>query len=223
MIIRRFEGPRKGTLIEYKCDICNETRISTRKIFSERSEHYCSRKCAYKSPIRSQKLSLSLKGKPGHPCGEEQRRKQSLALKGRKLSPERKEKAIAVLKAFPQKGISRSLETRKKISENNAWKGKVVPWFEPWMTFDLTFWRNEIRNLFEKRCAKCDSKDNLHAHHIVPTSVSPERSFDLNNGILLCKTCHLWAHKLLRSDSNQYQNEMNILLTKKVQIVGMAR
>ena len=204
MIIRSYEGPRKGTLIEYSCDTCGKIQTSVRKIFLKRSEHYCSRECAYSSKVRSQKLSKALSGRPGHPCSDEQRRKQSLALKGRKLSPECREKATTVLRSFPQKGIKRSEETKRKISENHAWRGKVVPWFEPWMTSGRALWRNEIKRKFDSTCLICFSKEEIETHHIVPVCESPERELDLNNGMCLCYSCHKFVHEVLRRNNNEY-------------------
>lgn len=191
-------------LVDYQCDTCKSIKTSARKIFLERTEHYCSLQCAYESPIRAKKLSQALIGKQGHPASEEQRRKQSRALKGRKLSSEHREKAVAVLRSFPQKGIPRSLETRRKISENNYWKGKVVPWFEPWMTSGRTLWRNEIKRKFNSTCSICSSKEEIETHHIVPVCESPERELDLNNGVCLCYPCHKFAHELLKQNKDEY-------------------
>lgn len=209
MIIRELQGPKGGIRIEYKCDTCLTLKTSARKVFLKRTEHYCSKDCAYKSRIRSQKLSSSLSGKPGHAACEDQRRKQSLALKGRKLSPEHREKATAVLLQYPQKGIKRSEETRKKISENNAWRGKVVTWFEPWMTSGRTLWRNEIKRRYNSTCANCFSLQEIETHHIVPVCESPELELDLNNGICLCFSCHKYFHEVLKHDNKRYVELVN--------------
>lgn len=204
MIIRSYPGPKNGIRIEYRCDTCREIKTSGRRVFLERSEHYCSRSCAYASPIRARKLSQALVGRPGHPVSEEQRQKQSRALKGRKLSPERRERAAAILRSFPQKGIKRSEETKRKISANHAWRGKVVPWFESWMTSSRTLWRNKIKQKFDSTCAICSSKEEIETHHIVPVCESPERELDLNNGMCLCYSCHKFVHEVLRRNNNEY-------------------
>lgn len=45
------------------------------------------------------------------------------------------------------------------------------------------------------KCVKCGSKDDLEAHHIKHFSEYPELALDLNNGITLCKKCHVNLHK----------------------------
>jgi len=45
------------------------------------------------------------------------------------------------------------------------------------------------------KCLKCGKKTDLQAAHIFPRTKINTR-FDINNGITLCKRCHLyWAHK----------------------------
>lgn len=45
------------------------------------------------------------------------------------------------------------------------------------------------------KCVKCGRKDSLEAHHIKHFSEYPELALDLNNGITLCKKCHISLHK----------------------------
>ena len=58
-------------------------------------------------------------------------------------------------------------------------------------------WRSSI---FERDCyvcQKCGCNKNIQAHHIIKWSDTEENSplrFDLNNGITLCKSCHLEEH-----------------------------
>lgn len=49
-------------------------------------------------------------------------------------------------------------------------------------------------------CAKCGSNHNLEAHHIKPFAKFPECRFDLENGVTLCKPCHIEEHKRIRRE-----------------------
>ena len=56
------------------------------------------------------------------------------------------------------------------------------------------------RKVFDRdgrKCVKCGSNKNLHAHHIKMLSIYPELAFDVNNGITLCAYCHKELHKKL--------------------------
>lgn len=57
----------------------------------------------------------------------------------------------------------------------------------------------QLRKLVFKRdghtCQKCDSKDNLHCHHITGVEMNPIESADIDNCITLCKDCHKEVHK----------------------------
>jgi hypothetical protein len=44
-------------------------------------------------------------------------------------------------------------------------------------------------------CQKCESSQDLQAHHIKPYREFEESRFDLDNGILLCKICHAKEHE----------------------------
>lgn len=70
-------------------------------------------------------------------------------------------------------------------------------------TFDMTLieyryalqaWSKTIKKLDNHMCKLCNSKENLHAHHIQPKSLFPEFALDLDNGITLCHICHQEIH-----------------------------
>jgi len=53
-------------------------------------------------------------------------------------------------------------------------------------------WRKLIHN--HKKCVNCGSSSNPNAHHIFYKKYYPKLQFNENNGILLCKKCHLETH-----------------------------
>src|SRR5947209_17395358 len=69
--------------------------------------------------------------------------------------------------------------------------GKRVP-----TPYELQKWGKAVKERDGFRCAvhKCQSTDDLHAHHILKKSVCPELALRLDNGITLCGACHRNIH-----------------------------
>lgn len=47
----------------------------------------------------------------------------------------------------------------------------------------------------DKRCLGCGTKINLQPHHIIPCHIYDELYFDIDNGAILCKSCHERYHR----------------------------
>lgn len=61
-------------------------------------------------------------------------------------------------------------------------------------------WRIKVYTRDDYKCQDCGAKDiELNAHHIMSFAEYPELRFDINNGITLCKPCHIKEHKRLRN------------------------
>ena len=128
------------------------------------------------------KISESQKGKI---VSEETRIKKSLKLKGRILT-------------------IHSTETRKKMSEtrkgenNNNWKGGITPENKK-IRYNPEFkeWRTAVYQRDYYTCQICGNKKGIriNAHHIKSFKEYPELRFDADNGITLCKECHVNIHK----------------------------
>lgn len=100
-------------------------------------------------------------------------------------------------------GKKATLETRKKLSEVHKglqagenhpnWQGGITPINK--IIRHSNEYKEWIKNVFERDdyvCQMCESKSGeLHANHIKKFSDYPELRFDINNGITLCKNCHL--------------------------------
>lgn len=64
----------------------------------------------------------------------------------------------------------------------------------------MVVWRNSVFERDNYTCQKCKITGGvLNAHHIKPFSEFPLLRFDINNGITLCKPCHLLEHKKIKN------------------------
>lgn len=58
-------------------------------------------------------------------------------------------------------------------------------------------WKNKCLERDNYTCSYCCSKDDLIVHHIIPWRVCKDDDdlrYDINNGITLCRKCHIKAH-----------------------------
>lgn len=60
-------------------------------------------------------------------------------------------------------------------------------------TKDYRIWRIKVIRR-DKKCAVCGSVKNRQAHHKNHASYFPEDRFNINNGVTLCKKCHMQYH-----------------------------
>ena len=58
----------------------------------------------------------------------------------------------------------------------------------------LQSWSKTIKKLDNYMCKNCDSKKDINSHHIQPKNLFPELSLSIDNGITLCKICHMETH-----------------------------
>lgn len=83
------------------------------------------------------------------------------------------------------------------------WKGGITPNKKAvWSSLEYQNWRKKIYERDNYTCQLCKKKSMpknsliINAHHIKPIYKYPKLIFDLNNGITLCKSCHIKIHKL---------------------------
>lgn len=55
-------------------------------------------------------------------------------------------------------------------------------------------WAKNVKKRDKYSCKKCGSKKQITAHHILPWRDHPNQRFNINNGITLCRECHLKVH-----------------------------
>lgn len=53
----------------------------------------------------------------------------------------------------------------------------------------LQRWAKAVKRR-DRRCIRCNTKNDLEAHHIYPKSKYPRKAYLLSNGVTLCKGCH---------------------------------
>jgi len=55
-------------------------------------------------------------------------------------------------------------------------------------------WSWLVRERDDFTCQECGVKENLHAHHMIPIKICPEKALDLDNGTTFCAPCHYDWH-----------------------------
>lgn len=118
----------------------------------------------------------------------EQRQHLSHLARGRKVAPE------AIAKALETK---RRRGTILRGSRHPFWKGG-----RPWERFrDPAYirWRNAVLARDGYRCRHCGRQCRKHekglaAHHIRAYASEPGLRLDLDNGLTLCRSCHMKLH-----------------------------
>lgn len=127
------------------------------------------------------------------------------SLLGKKQSPETITKRVA-----SRKGYRHSEETRKKISQSqmgeksHLWVGgKTNINKQIRKSVDFKLWRESVFRRDNYTCKLCGTRGcELHPHHIKSFCDYPELRFEIDNGMTLCRECHLktdsWGHKPLK-------------------------
>lgn len=103
--------------------------------------------------------------------------------------------------SFIKKEIDNSFERLPPSGEKHwNWKGGVTD--ENHSIRESPQYKSWRADVFERdnyTCQHCGKVGgNINAHHIKPFSVYPELRFDVNNGVTLCKDCHIQIHKIER-------------------------
>jgi len=131
--------------------------------------------------------------KKGHGFTKEQIEKIRKKLKGKKLIYRNPiQRGINISKA--KKGVKHLNQRGEKC---HLWKGGITPKnTRIRMSIEYRLWREAVFARDNWTCQNCGKRDGgyLHAHHIKPFSTHPKLRVALNNGLTLCKKCHLIIH-----------------------------
>ena len=178
--------------------------------------------------LRGRKLSDEHRAKL---CEKRKGRRPGL---GRKQSEEERQKHREAslrlgLKPPNCKGVTRSLETRKRMSEAQRregymqtargerapnWRGGITPQNRKLRgSPEFKVWRDAVFTRDDWTCQKCWARGvHLHSHHIKEFAKYPGLRFELSNGITLCAPCHRKLHGIEKKD-------LVTICTKKGKIV----
>jgi len=115
-----------------------------------------------------------------------QRNKINFQKNGKKYYRRQKEQQQIWRKNNPEKVLDWTIKLLKK--EAKSFDLSVMEY-----KMALLAWSKTVRKR-DKVCQVCGSSKELHAHHIIHRSKQPELSFNINNGITLCKNCHYESH-----------------------------
>jgi len=81
------------------------------------------------------------------------------------------------------------------------------------------FWRYSVKKRDKFACKVCGRKKKLQAHHIYPRYKFPEKTYDLGNGITLCRICHI----LIRGEELRFVNMFLKLIENGVNSVKLLK
>ncbi len=56
---------------------------------------------------------------------------------------------------------------------------------------ELILWKRRVKRRDNNLCQKCGTNKDLQVHHIKNYAQYPEMRYKINNGIVLCKSCHI--------------------------------
>lgn len=154
---------------------------------SQSARIFCSRSCSIKHQSRPANSGLFQKGRAGNKnqiakmcgeCGEYFTVKQSHAHKRTTCS----------------KGCDAKVRQRMWLgSKNPAWQGgKTKESRARRGRAEWAVWRKEVFTRDQFTCQECGARGGaLEPHHIKPHSLFPELVYEVENGITLCRDCHL--------------------------------
>jgi hypothetical protein len=83
--------------------------------------------------------------------------------------------------------------------DNYFWKGGITKSYSDRLqkSHEIQRWRKKIFKRDKYTCQYCHQiGKELNAHHIKSWMLYPDLRFDLDNGITLCKSCHIYVHNI---------------------------
>lgn len=105
-------------------------------------------------------------------------------------------------------GKHQSQENHPNWKDNATVKQRGMRW-----TYEYRIWRQSVlkRDKYHCQMPQCNKDYNLQVHHIETMKKSPDMIYNINNGITLCKDCHL---SIASKEQDYEQIFKNIVLNR---------
>lgn len=102
-----------------------------------------------------------------------------------------------------KKNMSKAKKGKCSGSKNNNWQGGKTE--KSWLIYTSDIYKRWRQDVFERdnfTCQYCGKRDGrrLAAHHIKSFADYPEDRFNIDNGITLHNSCHIYLHNMIRRD-----------------------
>lgn len=162
------------------CSFCKKTLLLSKSALRNKS-HFCDRKC--KSEYYKTKNTANCLV-----CGKSIKRYPSRALSNKNTFCSlscRSNYTQATRKGFT---LDTYIKQIKPIIHERLWKLRK--------SSDYKKWRKLVLNLNGNKCSLCHSIEDLDVHHRKEFSKYPELSLDVDNGQILCRSCHKLVHRM---------------------------
>lgn len=184
-----------------KCIVCNKEFYVKQ---SHVKQNYCSRKCATESKIRNDKISKSMK--LNNPLFDKKTVKK-------------------VFKTREKNGVNYTSHSEKfKAMLSKLRMGKNNPNYKHGKSKERVRiqgsrkykkWRKSVFERDNYICQICGQRGGyLEVHHIKSYAENPKLRFDINNGVTLCKNCHISIDEQRKRFVKQYNLDFSKLLNK---------
>lgn len=176
--------------------ICPTCKTQFTHLYHYRKSKYCSHKC-WKN--RNPKINIECSY-----CGKEIFVFKSLATRKKYCS---------------KKCYSLDQRERYKGEKSHLWEGGKTKKSQIDRTRSIyRKWRLSVFERDNYTCESCGKKSGngkkiiLQAHHIEQFSENKEKRYDVNNGVTLCKECHIYQHPhLLKQEIAAKRLEQEVL------------
>ncbi len=92
--------------------------------------------------------------------------------------------------------LRKSMKGKNKREKNWNWRGGITNVAEKLRKgYEYKIWRFAVFTRDNFTCKSCGQlSGNIQGHHILPYAKFPHLTFDISNGITLCRKCHMRLH-----------------------------
>ena len=85
-------------------------------------------------------------------------------------------------------------------------------------SWEFKEWRKKVFEIDKYTCQnkQCNQNGRIHPHHIYNFADYESLRFEVDNGITLCRDCHMEFHKIYGTRHNNYFQILDFLKNRKV-------